>query len=181
MIAARSCCVCCARRRSASAVPRPVLLQREGRPQRGQSANCGGVQPMPYTVTREGGIGEYELDAYVRQLTRWGISLGRAPRAPDPQTGRRWLPVWEERETADKFVQELRAEEDYDDWRIEKVPASAVSEGALGPLDVYVGRDAAGLTYALHPNSRTLVRQRFPHALLLQLVYVGTNDRNDFE
>src|SRR5205085_3260774 len=112
---------------------------------------------------------------------RWGISLGCAARAPDPQTRQRWLPVWEERKTAEKFVQELRAEEDYDDWRIEKVPTSAVSEGALGPLDVYVSRDAEGLAYDLHPNSRTLVRQRFPHALLLQVVYVGTNDRNDFE
>jgi hypothetical protein len=136
---------------------------------------------MPYTVTRKGGIGEYELEAYVRQLTRWGISLGRAPRVPDPQTGRRWLPVWQERKTAEKFVQDLCKEEDYDDWRIEKVPASAVSEGALGPLDVYVGRGEEGLTYALHPNSRTLVRQRFPHTLLLQSVSVDPDDLNDFE
>ena len=58
---------------------------------------------MPYTVTRKGGIGEYELEAYVRQLTRWGISLGHTTRTPDPQTGRRWLPAWEERKTAEKF------------------------------------------------------------------------------
>ncbi len=137
---------------------------------------------MPYTVTRKGGIGEYELEAYIRQLTRWGISLGRTTRAPDPQTGRRWLPVWEDRKTADKFVQELRKEEDYDDWRIEKVPTSAVSEGALGPLDVYVSRAGRiGLAYALHPNSHTLVRQRFPNAPLLFSVYIETVDQNDFE
>jgi len=136
---------------------------------------------MPYTVTREGGIGEYEFEAYVRQLTRWGIGLGRTLRAPDPQTGRRWLPVWEARETAEKFAQDLSREEDYNDWRIEEVPASAVSDGALGPLDVYLSRNGEGLTFALHPNSRKLLRQRFPRTLLLQMVYVGTDDRDDFE
>lgn len=137
---------------------------------------------MPYTVTRKGGIGEYEMDAYVRQLTRWGISLGRVPRAPDPETFRRWLPVWEDRKTAERFVKELRKEEDYDDWRIEKVPAAVVSEGALGPLDVYVNREGREmLAYGLHPNSETLVRERFPNAPLLYSVLIGTGDLNDFE
>ena len=137
---------------------------------------------MPYTVTRKGGIGEYELDAYIRQLTRWGISLGRAPRAPDPQTRRRWLPVWEDRKTAEKFVQDLLKEEDYDNWRIEKVPALAVSEGALGPLDVYVSREGREmLAYGLHPFSRKLVRERFPNAPLLRSLLVSIDDPNDFE
>src|SRR5262249_14675228 len=122
-IAGRSWRVYCARRRSGSEALLPALRRGEGRPRPGQFANGGGVQTMPYTVTRKGGIGEYEMDAYIRQLTRWGISLGRAPRAPDPQTRRRWLPVWEDRKTAEKFVQELLKEEDYDNWRIEKVPA----------------------------------------------------------
>src|SRR5262249_5811273 len=153
-----------------------------GRPRPGQPAKGGGVQTMPYTVTRKGGIGEYEMDAYFRQLKRWGISLGHVPRAPDPQTRRHWLPVWEDRKTAERFVQDLLKEEDYDNWRIEKVPASAISEGGLGPLDVYVNQEGREmLAYGLHPFSETLVREQFPNTPLLSSVLIGTDDTKDFE
>jgi hypothetical protein len=119
---------------------------------------------MAFTVTRNGGdTKDAEFEAYARLLRQQGVDLGKLPRAPEPGTGRRWLYVWNSREQAQAFADELKKRTRNNAWVVAKVAAPS-SEGPMGPIIVQVGRRANGLVFGLHPLSRTVIRSAIPDA-----------------
>ncbi len=119
---------------------------------------------MAFTVHRNDGMTkDAEFEAYARLLGQKGIDLGKLPRAPEPGTRRRWLYVWDSREKAQEFADELRKRTRDNAWVVVEVDAPP-SEGPMGPIIVQVGRRANGLAFGLHPLSRAMIQSAFPHA-----------------
>jgi hypothetical protein len=119
---------------------------------------------MGFTVSRkDGATKDAEFEAYTRLLRQQGIDLGKLPRAPEPGTGRRWLYVWDSREKAQEFAEELKKRTRDDAWTVSDVTASP-SEGPMGPIIIQVGRRANGLVFGLHPLSRAMIHSVFPDA-----------------
>jgi hypothetical protein len=117
-----------------------------------------------FTVTRPGGASDSEFQTYVRLLRQRGMDIGKLPRVRDPITGRRWLSVWNGREEAQRFADDLRQQTSDPAWEVIEVSAPT-SEGPLGPVVVQLVRQADGLTFSLHPLSRALIRSAFPRAV----------------
>jgi hypothetical protein len=119
---------------------------------------------MRFTVSRyDGCTKDAEFEAYARLLRQQGIDLGKLPRAPEPGTGRRWLYVWDSREKAQAFADELNKRTRDNAWVVVEV-AAPPSEGPMGPVIVQVGRRASGLVFGLHPLSRAMIQSAFPNA-----------------
>jgi hypothetical protein len=119
---------------------------------------------MGFTVNHRRGFNEQpEFEAYARLLLQQGVDLARLPRAPEPDTNRRWLYVWDSREKAQSFADELKKRTRDQEWVVVDV-ASPASEGPLGPIIVQVGRRASGLVFGLHPLSRSLIQSAYPDA-----------------
>jgi hypothetical protein len=111
---------------------------------------------MAFTVSRsDNGLKDAEFEAYARLLRQQGVDLGKLPRAPEPGTGRRWLYVWDSREKALGFADELTRRTGDKAWAVVEV-AAPPTEGPLGPIIVQVGRRANGLVFGLHPLSRAM-------------------------
>jgi hypothetical protein len=107
------------------------------------------------------------------------VDLGKLPRVPDPNTGRRWLYVWDTQPKAQAFANELKKRTGDPGWEVLEVNAPP-SEGPLGPLLIQLARRGDGLTFALHPLSRALIRSAFPQAFGVSMVSVDTQTWNDF-
>lgn len=119
---------------------------------------------MGFTVNRNDGMTkDAEFEAYARLLRQQGVDLGKLPRAPEPGTGRRWLYVWESRENAQAFADELNKRTRGHAWVVAEVKAPP-SQGPMGPIIVQVGRRANGLVFGLHPLSRAMIQSAFPDA-----------------
>lgn len=119
---------------------------------------------MPFTVNRNDGCTkDAEFEAYSRLLRQQGVDLGNLPRAPEPDTGRRWLYVWDSQEDAQRFADELQRRTRDKAWVVERVEAPP-SEGPMGPVIVQVGRRASGLVFGLHPLSRAMIKSAYPEA-----------------
>ena len=119
---------------------------------------------MGFTVSRnDAGAKDAEFEAYARLLRQQGVDLGKLPRAPEPGTGRRWLYVWDCREKAQAFADELKKRTGDDAWGVVDVSAPP-SEGPLGPIIVRVGRRASGLVFGLHSLSRAMIQSAMPNA-----------------
>jgi hypothetical protein len=119
---------------------------------------------VAFTVHRNDGMTkDAEFEAYARLLRQQGVDLGKLPRAPEPGTGRRWLYVWDSREKAQAFADELKKRTRDNAWVVVEVDA-APSEGPMGPIVVQVGRRANGLAFGLHPLSRAMIQSAFPDA-----------------
>jgi hypothetical protein len=119
---------------------------------------------MAFTVSRNGGgTRDAEFEAYARLLRQQGVDLGRLPRVPEPGTARRWLYVWDSRDKAQAFADELTKRTRDNAWAVIEV-AAPPSEGPMGPILVQVGRRANGLVFGLHPLSRAMIRSAFPDA-----------------
>lgn len=117
---------------------------------------------MGFTVNRsDGGTKDAEFEAYARLLRQQGVDLGKLPRAPEPGTGRRWLYVWDSKEKAQAFADELKKRTRNNAWAVVEV-AAPPSEGPMGPIIVQVGRRSNGLVFGLHPLSRAMIRSAFP-------------------
>jgi hypothetical protein len=119
---------------------------------------------MGFTVKRPGGTSDSEFQAYARLLRQQGVNLGHAPRVWGPGGERRWLYVWDSRDKAQAFADELKERTDEPAWEVVEVNGPP-SEGPLGPIVIQLVRQADGLTFALHPLSRALIRSAFPEAL----------------
>jgi hypothetical protein len=118
---------------------------------------------MAFTVHRNDGMTkDAEFEAYARLLRQKGVDLGKLPRAPEPGTRRRWLYVWDSRQNAQAFADELRKRTRDNAWTVVEVDAPP-SEGPMGPLIVQVGRRANGLAFGLHPLSRAIIQSAFPN------------------
>ncbi len=117
---------------------------------------------MAFTVSRnDGGTKDAEFEAYARLLRQKEVDLGKLPRAPEPGTGRRWLYVWESREKAQTFANELKKRTRDNAWSVVEV-AAPPSEGPMGPIIIQVARRSSGLVLGLHPLSRSMIQSAFP-------------------
>jgi hypothetical protein len=116
---------------------------------------------MGFTVTRDdAGTKDAEFEAYARLLRQQGVDLGKLPRSPEPNSGRRWLYVWDSQDKAQAFADELRKRTRDNAWIVVPVEAPP-SEGPMGPIIVQVGRRASGLVFGLHPLSRAMIQSAF--------------------
>ncbi len=118
---------------------------------------------MAFAINRTGGVTDADLLACARLLRQKGADLGRLPRVPDTADGR-WLPAWPTRAEAQAFADELAEQSGTPGWGAVETAADPV-EGPLGPLVIQMAREAEGLTFAVHPLSRALVRSAFPEAV----------------
>ena len=121
---------------------------------------------MAFTVTSYDGLTkDAEFEAYARLLRQKGVDLGNLPRAPEPNTNRRWLYVWESQAEAQAFAKELTRRLGGNPWRVVEVAAPpSNSQGPMGPIIVQVGRRANGLVFGLHLLSRATIRSAYPDA-----------------
>ncbi len=119
---------------------------------------------MAFTVTSYDGLTkDAEFEAYARLLRQQGVDLGNLPRAPEPNTGRRWLYVWDSQAKAKTFADELTRRSGGRPWVVVEVDAPP-SEGPLGPIIVQVGRRASGYVFGLHLISRAMIQSAYPKA-----------------
>lgn len=137
---------------------------------------------MPYTVSHGCGLNtDADFEVYARLLRQRGVDLGKLPRAPEPETGRRWLYVWDSKEDADAFAEELNRRTMQEGWSVMEVGA-VPSEGPLGPILVQVGRRSDGLAFALHPLSRSMIESAFPQAkVMASTVFIRFETLQDFQ
>lgn len=139
-----------------------------------------GESVMGFTVTREGGTKDAEFEAYARLLRQKGVDLANLPRVREPGTGRRWLYVWHDEADARAFADELKKRTRDAAWEVLPVDAPA-SRGPLGPIEIQVGRQSTGWTFALHPFSRQMIQKLFPESRLVPSVFIATETQQDFQ
>ncbi len=119
---------------------------------------------MPFTVTRSPGMTAADFIWYSRRLSQQGKDLGRLPRILEPETGRHWLVVFEDRTDAVAFAETLASCTGRDDWAVLETNGS-VSIGPLGPVLIHVSREGNARFVATNPLSRALLRSAFPDAI----------------
>jgi hypothetical protein len=135
---------------------------------------------MGFTVTRQGGTKDVEFEAYARLLRQKGVDLAKLSRVREPGTGRRWLYVWNVEADARAFADELKKRTRDNAWEVVQVDAPA-SEGPLGPVEIQVGRQTNGWTFALHPFSRQMLQEVFPGSCRVPSVSIANDTRTDFQ
>jgi len=135
---------------------------------------------MGFTVTHQGGTKDVEFEAYARLLRQKGVDLAKLNRVPEPGTGRRWLYVWNVEADAQAFANELKKRTRDNSWEVVQVDAPP-SEGPLGPVEIQVGRQSNGWTFALHPFSRQMLQEVFPGSCRVPSVFIATDTRKDFQ
>jgi hypothetical protein len=119
---------------------------------------------MGFVVTRPMGTKDAEFEAYARLLRQQGKDLAKLPRVPDPKNPRRrWVYVWDSRQEAQQFADELNEQTGNGAWFVETTEAPP-REGAFGPVLIQLARRSDGLAFALHPLSAALIRTAFPDA-----------------
>src|SRR4051812_29190097 len=120
---------------------------------------------MGFAVVHQGGTKDNEYQAYARLLSRQllqrGISLDKLPRVKESE-GKSWLYVWDNKDEASAFAEELKKLTGDSHWHVTLVKAQP-SLGPLRPLEINVGRQHDGWTFALEPLTRKAVQTRFPN------------------
>jgi hypothetical protein len=105
---------------------------------------------------------DVEFEAYARLLRQQGMVLGSLPRVPDPENPRRrWVHVWNTKEEAQQFADELTEQTGENGWHVEPT-ASTPSIGPFGPVLFQLARRSDGSVLALHPLSLAMIREAFP-------------------
>jgi hypothetical protein len=137
-------------------------------------------EDIGFTVTRQGGTKDVEFEEYARLLRQKGVDLAKLQRTPEPGTGRRWLYVWQNEADAQAFAAELKRRTRDESWEVVQVNTEP-SEGPLGPVEIMVGRQSDGWTFALHPLSRQVIQKVFPGSCRTGSVFIRTETRQDFQ
>lgn len=134
-----------------------------------------------YTVTKDPGTTDDEFQAYVDLLEAVGIDITNVPRTPEPGTNKRWLYVWQNRDQADRFVNELRLRTRDNSWHrydFERLPEN---RGPLIPLEILEISTHGGTIYQLSQSSLIRVSEHFPNARLVGEVLRSTAIRAELE
>lgn len=136
---------------------------------------------MGFTVTRPVGTKDAEFEAYVRLLRQQGKDLANLPRVPDPENPRRrWVYVWNTREEAQQFADDLKEQTGNNGWHVEPT-AVPPSNGPFGPVLLQLARRSDGSVLALHPLSLAMIREAFPDARPGAVnAVISTQTYNDF-
>ena len=136
---------------------------------------------MAYTVFFPGGNNDSEFQAYVRLLRQNGVDIGNAPRIPDPETQNKWLYVWNSKEEAESFRNDLAEITGKQDWLVHETNAQP-SDGPLGPIILLLTRSAAEFIFSMHALSRAMIKSAFPHAKpTATSISVGFETWHDFK
>src|SRR5262245_32020737 len=101
---------------------------------------------MPYTVAyADAGIKRHQFEAYVRLLEKRGIDWSNTPRVAEPGTTNRWLYVWPDRDDAEAFCEELKAETGDEKWYVREVASGTpTSRGPLTRVVILMRRHSLG-------------------------------------
>jgi hypothetical protein len=134
-----------------------------------------------FTVMKPGGTRDHEFEAYKALLEEIGIDLSNAPRIPEPDTGKRWLYVWQDQAAAERFARELGARTRDNSWEIHGFDLPAKELGPLAPLDVIAEPVAAGTVYRLSPTSQERILRKFPNVRLTGEAFFSTQTQRDHE
>lgn len=107
--------------------------------------------------------------------------LARLPRVPAPNDpGRPRAHVRDTEKAAQEFANLLEKQTRDSSWYVEKteIPDSI---GPLGPIPIRLGRRSDGLVFALHPLSRSMIKEAFPRARpSMTNAFVDTRTWHDF-
>jgi hypothetical protein len=134
-----------------------------------------------FTVSKPGGLKDLEFVSYYHLMKDWDIDEFNMPRTPDPETGKRWLHVWDKREKAEQFAKELRQATKNRSWAVYEVEPELVSRGPIGPLEIHFGSQHSGYTYVLDTYTEEVIKHRFPQACQVMSVFIETDTTRDFE
>jgi hypothetical protein len=134
---------------------------------------------MGFTVTRQGGTKDIDFEEYARLLRQKGVDLAKLQRTPEPRTGRRWLYVWQDQADAQTFADELKNRTKDAGWKVVPVETNP-SEGPLGPVEITVGQQSDGWTFALHPLSKQMIQKVFPGCCRAGSVFIRTDTSQDY-
>jgi hypothetical protein len=108
------------------------------------------------------------------------VDLAKLNRVPEPGNNRRWLNVWHAKVEAEDFAEELKKRARDDAWEVVPVNAPS-SEGPLGPVEIQVGRQNNGWTFALHPFSRQMLQEVSADSCRVPSVFIANDTRQDFQ
>jgi hypothetical protein len=133
-----------------------------------------------FTVTLPGRIKDLDYEACVWLLNKWGIDVTDAPRVQEKGDRRHGLYAWKKQDEAERFAQELRFHTRNKLWQVHAFRTDELSHGPLVPVQIQISHEMDGCTYGLHPNSKMLIKKRFPHARLVPSVYIGSDTRANF-
>jgi hypothetical protein len=136
-----------------------------------------------YTVTKRGGAKDLEFEAYIRLLEEKGIDIIDMPRVLESGTPNRWVYVWESKDEAREFAEDLRKRTKDRNWIVHEFDTEKpkLGKGPLGPLEVMVSRHSDGFSFALHPFSEELVKRKYPQANTVPSIFIRWDTRTDFE
>jgi hypothetical protein len=109
------------------------------------------------------------------ELLRQGLVTEQRP--SEEMFGRKWLHIWESREQAEQAASHLREVTRNPAWEVYDLSTphllSGARNGQVGPVEILVGRQSHGRTYALHPHSVKLIHQHFPQARPRATVFIA--------
>jgi len=131
-----------------------------------------------FTVTKPGGTKDYEFEEFTRLLEEIGVDVAKAPRVPEPGTGRRWLYTWRRKEEAEGFARELKMRTRDYSWHVHQFKTEDESRGPVAPLDIYQVRtgEGQGYMYYLTPASMERIIRAYPNAKLYPSAIISEED-----
>ena len=112
-----------------------------------------------------------------RLLRQQGVDLANFS-VPEPDSGRRWLHVWNSQVEAQAFADELKKRTKDLAWEAVEVKEPP-SEGPLGPVEIQVVRRNEGWAFALHPLSRLIVQRIFPDSCTRDSIFIRTETKQN--
>ncbi len=131
---------------------------------------------MGFTVTHCNGTKDVDFEDYTRLLHWKGVDLTHLQRTPEPGTNRRWLYVWQNKNDALGFAEELKKLMGDEAWEVVSVNGTP-SEGPLGPIEIRVGQQRTGWWFSLHYFSQSMLQKLFPGSCRMDKIFIGI-DRN---
>jgi hypothetical protein len=108
-----------------------------------------------------------------------GLELDRVPRVRGNGADNPWLYVWDKKEEASAFADEVKKETGDSHWVVEAV-RSEPSLGPLRPLEIDVGQQPDGWVFELEPLTWRALQVKFPESCRRSTVLIGSQARDNF-
>ena len=130
-----------------------------------------------YTVTRSGGVTDWEFRVYIALLEEIGIDVTNVPRIPEPSTNSRWLYVWTDKRLAERFARELGLRLHDRTWVAEEISISSPETGPIAPLVIVAFPATKGTTFFLDSGSLARIGTHFPNVRLPGEIFLTKGTR----
>jgi hypothetical protein len=128
-------------------------------------------------MTKDSEFREYER-LLSRDLLKRGVDLTHVPRVHEPETGNKWLFVWPDEEQAGDFADRLNKQTKTSTWKVKRLSEETpTSLGPLRPIEIQVGWQRNGYTFALAPWAYMAIRALFPESCQTRTVFVASERR----